>query len=75
MHVDLSHTDILKPHPEAFRLGTEEMGLAPEEVLFVDDQPVNIEGASRAGLQTLEFDVTDVRTSIDAIRRLTGLDD
>ena len=41
-HVDLSHTETLKPHPEAYRLGTDEMGLAPHEVLFVDDQPVNI---------------------------------
>jgi FMN phosphatase YigB (HAD superfamily) len=30
----------------------------PEEIVFVDDQPRNIEGGCRAGLDALQFDVT-----------------
>ena len=72
-HVDLSHTNTLKPHPKAYLLGTDAMGLEPGEVLFVDDQPVNIAGAASAGLLTHHFDVMNVAGSVDAIRLRTGL--
>ena len=73
VRVDLSHTSTLKPHPQSFRLGTEAMGLEPADVLFVDDQPVNIAGANDAGLVTLLFDVTDVVGSVDRVRAAAGL--
>ncbi len=57
--VDATHTKILKPDPRAYALGCEALGLTPENVVFVDDQPRNIEGARNAGLIAIQFDVAD----------------
>ena len=73
VHVDLSHTATLKPHPEAYRLGVEAMGLPAEDVLFVDDQPVNVAGALAAGMQAIRFDVVRPSASLAAIRNICGI--
>jgi len=57
--VDATHTKILKPDPRAYALGCEALGLAPENVVFVDDQERNVEGAKKAGLTAIRFDVAD----------------
>ena len=46
---------VKKPDPRAFELALERMGLAPEEVLFVDDNPDNIAAAERLGFKTHLF--------------------
>ena len=56
--VDGSLTGQLKPAPGAYRLLVEALDLAPEEVLFIDDQPRNADGAQRFGLPAVRFDVT-----------------
>ena len=71
--VDLSHTEILKPHPDAYRAGVDALGVPAGAVLFVDDQPMNVEGAVAAGLQAIHFDVTDPSATIDVIRHRTGI--
>lgn len=58
--VDASHNQILKPDPRAYALAIDAMGLPAREILFVDDQPRNVEGGERAGLQTQHFDLRDV---------------
>jgi putative hydrolase of the HAD superfamily len=65
--IDATRTGILKPDPRAYALALEAFGLAPREVLFVDDQFRNIEGAARAGLQSQYFDLRDVPGNIAAI--------
>jgi len=57
--VDGSITGVLKPDPRAYRIAIETMGLAPEEIVMIDDQPFNVEGAAGVGLRTSWFDVTD----------------
>lgn len=57
--VDATHTKILKPDPRAYALGCEALGLAAENVVFVDDQERNVEGAKNAGLTAIRFDVAD----------------
>lgn len=42
-----------KPYPETFIHLIALHGLIPEETLFIDDSYTNIEGAAKAGLQTL----------------------
>jgi len=39
-----------KPEPEAYQLAIEKSRVAPEEILFVDDQEKYLEGAIRAGI-------------------------
>lgn len=40
-----------KPHPETFVWVCQQMGYEPADVLFIDDSPQHIEGATQAGLQ------------------------
>jgi len=47
---------VKKPDPRAYELALAELGLAPEEVLFVDDNPENIAAARRLGMQTHLFE-------------------
>ncbi len=42
---------VAKPHPEAFLLALEALGLKPEETLYLDDDPENVEAARRLGLR------------------------
>jgi FMN phosphatase YigB (HAD superfamily) len=42
-----------KPHIEIFNQVIAENNLIPEETLFIDDSPQHLEGAKKAGLQTL----------------------
>lgn len=67
--IDLSDTDYLKPDPRAFEVAAETLGLPPSEILFVDDQPVNLAGALEVGKPHVHFDPTDVAGSVAAIRR------
>lgn len=71
--IDATHTRVLKPDPEAYRLAVEALGLAPEEILFVDDQFRNVAGAVRSGLQTQYFDLRDIPGNIAAIRARLNL--
>ncbi len=55
--VDATHTKVLKPAPRAYALGCEALGLAADDVVFVDDQERNVRGAHEAGLTAIRFDV------------------
>jgi putative hydrolase of the HAD superfamily len=71
--VDGSLTGYLKPHPRSYELGAAALGLPPEQVVFVDDQPANIAGARDFGLQTVWFDVRDPGSGVaEAWRLLTA---
>jgi putative hydrolase of the HAD superfamily len=71
--VDATHTHILKPDPRAYAMGAEALGLPPSEIVFVDDQGRNIEGAKKAGLLTVHFDITRPAESYAEAERLLGL--
>ena len=42
---------VAKPHPEAFLLALRALDLNPEETLYLDDDPENVEAARRLGLR------------------------
>ncbi len=71
--VDATHTGILKPDARAYALCTDQLGLAPGECVFVDDQMRNVEGAAAVGMAAVWFDVTQPAASCDAARRVLGL--
>jgi putative hydrolase of the HAD superfamily len=71
--VDGSVEHVLKPDPAIYRLLTSRLGVAAEDCLFVDDQPVNITGAQSVGMRTLWFDVTRPAESYALLRELLGL--
>jgi HAD superfamily hydrolase (TIGR01509 family) len=44
-----------KPDPRPYRYAAERLGMAPAQVLFIDDTTRNIDGAIRAGMQAVLF--------------------
>ncbi|HEY0517944.1 MAG TPA: HAD-IA family hydrolase [Ilumatobacteraceae bacterium] len=66
--VDGSLTGYLKPDPRAFELALDAFGNPdPIDVVFVDDQRINVEGARAVGLSTVFFDPTEPAASIQRI--------
>jgi putative hydrolase of the HAD superfamily len=71
--IDLSSTDYLKPDPRAFEVALATLGCKAEDVLFVDDQPFNLTGSIAAGIDSVQFDVTDPVASVAEVRVQLGL--
>ncbi len=64
--VDGSITGYLKPDPRAFQLALDAFGGPdPVDVVFVDDQQLNLRGAEAVGLSTVFFDPTDPASSFE----------
>lgn len=52
----LSYQDkVIKPMPEIYQLLIDRYRLVPEECVFMDDTPVNLEGAEKFGIHTIHF--------------------
>ncbi len=52
----LSYQDkVIKPMPEIYRLLIDRYDLKPEECVFMDDTPRNLEGAEKFGIHTIHF--------------------
>ena len=71
--VDATHTRVLKPDPRAYALCLEPLGLPANACVFVDDQRRNVEGARRAGMQVVHFDVAQPAASYRQALALLGL--
>lgn len=46
---------IAKPDPRIYQITLERLGVAPQEAIFVDDYPDNIEGAHRLGIHAIRY--------------------
>ena len=67
--IDSSEVGMRKPNPAIYHHALEELGgIPPEEAVFLDDTPGNVEGARRAGLHAIL-----VETPEQAIKDLTAL--
>ena len=71
--VDASLTGVMKPDPRAFRGGAEALGLPPEQIVFLDDMPWNVEGARQAGMTAVRVPWDDPAPAIDTARTLLRL--
>lgn len=71
--VDGSLDNVKKPHRDAYALICDRMGVEPEEAVFIDDLPVNINGAAEYGMQTIRFDVTNPASTIEQVREVFNL--
>lgn len=61
-----SRMKMMKPSREIFDAAASEIGLPPEEILFVDDSPVNVEGARKAGWQAVYYETgTDLGACVE----------
>jgi putative hydrolase of the HAD superfamily len=57
--VDSSELGARKPDPEPYRVAIERMELAPDEIVFIDDNPTYVTGGRDAGLRSVHLDVKD----------------
>lgn len=73
--VDGSVEGVLKPDPRLYEMLSDRLGVAFADMVFVDDQQHNIEGAEALGIPSVWFDVTDPAASFDRARTLMGLDE
>lgn len=65
----LSYKDkLIKPMPEIYSLLMERYHLKAEECVFLDDTPVNVEGAQKAGMQGIVFE--NRQQAEEALRQL-----
>ncbi|WP_029080593.1 HAD family hydrolase [Bradyrhizobium sp. th.b2] len=71
--VDATHTGILKPDPRAYQSVLDELALAAEDCVFVDDQRRNITGAAACNMRTVLFDVRSPAASYSEALRHFGL--
>lgn len=56
--VDATYTQILKPDARAYQQCMNELSISnPAEIVFVDDQPKNVQGALQIGWQAVQLDV------------------
>lgn len=50
-----SEVGLIKPSRDIFELASEYIGVPADETVFIDDRPVNIDGAERTGMKTILF--------------------
>ncbi len=54
-----SHEEgVHKPDPRIYAIAIERLGVAPGEIVFLDDRPENVDAASAAGIQAVLFTST-----------------
>jgi epoxide hydrolase-like predicted phosphatase len=62
---------IRKPAPRMYELGAQRIGVAPDECVYVDDLPFNLEPASELGMATVHH--TSPADTIAALEQLLGI--
>jgi putative hydrolase of the HAD superfamily len=61
----------VKPDPAAFTRVTDELGMAPDRILLLDDNQLNVDGARAAGLRAER--VIGVEEARRVLERVTAL--
>ena len=64
---------LAKPDPAYFTYVLDALGVRPEDALFMDDTPANVEAAARLGLRAELFARDGGRTELDRILAAHGL--
>jgi HAD superfamily hydrolase (TIGR01509 family) len=50
-----AHVHLIKPYPEIYTLTLAQLGSAPNEAIFIDDQQENIDGAVAVGIPAIRY--------------------
>lgn len=65
-----SEVGLAKPDPRIYLLALERIAVAPDEAVFVDDAPENVEAAIAVGLRALRFEDPD--QTLGELQRVLG---
>lgn len=57
-----------KPEPKIFQIALEQLGVKPNEAVFVDDFLINIEGCEKVGIQGIHF--KDPESTLRQLKKL-----
>jgi putative hydrolase of the HAD superfamily len=71
--VDGRTEGVYKPDPAAYRIVLDRMGVAAQDTVFLDDQPVNLAGAESVGMIPVHLDPTSPAEGFRVARSLLGL--
>ena len=71
--VDSSELGIRKPDPRAYETAIELMGIPAHDLVFIDDNPIYVEGGTAVGLRSILLDVRDPAAAFDEAARELGL--
>jgi putative hydrolase of the HAD superfamily len=71
--VDSSELGIRKPDPQPYLIAAQLLGLHPEEIVFIDDNPSYVEGGRAVGMRSILLDVLDPAAAFDEARAELGL--
>jgi len=64
---------MVKPDPRIYLHTCEKLGVAPDEAIFLDDKPENIEAAAKVGIHAILFkNVEQLRKDLVSSRLLNG---
>lgn len=66
--IDSSVVKAIKPEDKIFQIATERAGVAPEEILLIDDSRPNLMAASKMGWHVLWFDDYRPAESVERVR-------
>ena len=66
--VESSRVALRKPDPAIYRLVCDELGVEPEEAVFLDDLGINLKPARAMGMTTIKVvDPDDALTELEAV--------
>ena len=71
--VDARAKGFAKPDPEPYLRAAEELDVAPDRVVFLDDTQACIDGAERVGMTAVRVNPIDKRAAFARTRSLLGL--
>ena len=69
--IESAKVGLRKPDPQIYLLACEQLGVTPEETVFLDDFGVNLKGARALGMTTIKVDETT--RAIDELEAALGL--
>jgi epoxide hydrolase-like predicted phosphatase len=59
---------VVKPDPRIYLLALERLGIKAEQSVFIDDMPVNVEGARALGIHSIQFrDLNQARFELEKL--------
>ena len=70
VYVNSAHVGLRKPDPAIFHLTLEQLGVAPQQAIFLDDMVYNVDSARELGIHTVQF--VDPDTSLAELEVLLG---
>ena len=71
--IDATATGFLKPESGAYEAAIRLLDIPPQQIVFVDDDHLNIDAANKAGMTGILLDVTNPQSALDQARRALGL--